>query len=150
MLYIGSDHAGFRLKEEVKEYLTSLGFDFKDMGTYSEESCDYTNVAQALCEKVVEEDSNLGILICGTGVGMSIAANKKNGIRAACCSEPYSAKLTREHNNANVLCFGGRVIGFGLATELVDAFLKTPFSGEERHIERINRMAEIENDNFRG
>lgn len=150
MIYIGSDHAGFRLKEEIKEYLTSSGFFFEDMGTHSEESCDYTYVAQNLCEKVVEDESNLGILICGTGVGMSMAANKKNGIRAACCSEPYSAKLTREHNNANVLCFGGRVIGFGLATELVNAFLTTPFSGEERHIARISRLAEIEKENFRG
>ncbi|NLP48143.1 MAG: ribose 5-phosphate isomerase B [Clostridiales bacterium] len=145
MLYIGSDHAGFQLKESVKKYLHETGIEFTDLGTHSENSCDYTVIAKELSDKVLEKDNNLGILICGTGVGMSIAANKTKGIRAACCSEPYSAKLTRQHNNANVLCFGGRVIGLGLAFELVDAFIKTPFSGEARHMDRINKISQIEN-----
>ena len=143
---IGNDHAAPELKITVIEHLKEKGVECVDMGCAVGERCDYPNAAKAVCEKVVSAECDLGILICGTGIGMSIVANKVKGIRAACCSEPFSARLTREHNNANVLCFGARVVGEGTAMDLVDAFVDTPFSNDERHIRRIDLISEIENN----
>lgn len=143
---IGNDHAAPELKMAVIEHLREKGIECVDMGCAVGERCDYPNAAKAVCEKVVSAECDLGILICGTGIGMSMAANKVKGIRAACCSEPFSARLTREHNNANVLCFGARVVGEGTAMDLVDAFVDTPFSNDERHIRRIDLISEIENN----
>lgn len=143
---IGNDHAAPELKITVIEHLKEKGVECVDMGCAVGERCDYPNAAKAVCEKVVSAECDLGILICGTGIGMSMAANKVKGIRAACCSESFSARLTREHNNANVLCFGARVVGEGTAMDLVDAFVDTPFSNDERHIRRIDLISEIENN----
>ena len=141
---IGNDHAAPELKLSVIEHLKEKGIECVDMGCAVGEKCDYPNAAKAVCQKVVSAECDLGILICGTGIGMSIAANKVKGIRAACCSEPFSARLTREHNNANVLCFGARVVGEGTAMDIVDAFVDTPFSNDERHNRRIDLITEIE------
>lgn len=137
MIAIGSDHAGFLLKEKIKKHLTDTGFEFKDFGTYSEESCDYPVFAKKVCDSVVNKECLYGILVCGTGVGMSIAANKQKGIRAAVGSDSFSVKYTRLHNDANVLCFGARVIGDGLAMEFTDIFLNTSFQGG-KHKKRID------------
>ncbi|MDE6148959.1 MAG: ribose 5-phosphate isomerase B [Ruminococcus sp.] len=142
---IGNDHAAPELKLAVIDHLKEKGIECIDMGCAIGEKCDYPNAAKAVCEKVVSGECDLGILICGTGVGMSIAANKVKGIRAACCSDYFSARLTREHNNANVLCFGARVVGEGTAIDLVDAFVDTPYSNEERHQKRIDLITELEN-----
>lgn len=144
MLYLGADHGGYALKESIKEYLEEKGIEYVDCGTNSSESVDYAPIAKNVCDKVVEDKDNLGILCCGTGIGVSMAANKVNGIRAACCSDYFSAKYTRLHNNANVLCMGGRVVGAGLALELVDVFLNTGFEGG-RHQRRIDQLTDIEN-----
>lgn len=141
---IGNDHAAPELKLAVIEHLKSKGIESVDMGCSVGEKCDYPNAAKAVCEKVTSGECDLGILICGTGIGMSIAANKVKGIRAACCSEQFSARLTREHNNANVLCFGARVVGEGTALDLVDAFVDTPYSNDERHQRRIDLITDIE------
>ncbi|MEG2938782.1 MAG: ribose 5-phosphate isomerase B, partial [Oscillospiraceae bacterium] len=122
MIAIGSDHGGFELKQEIMKHLSETGVDFKDYGTYDTKSCDYPDYAEKVCAAVVGSEAKYGILICGTGIGISIAANKINGIRAALCSDCFSAKYTRRHNDANVICFGGRTIGAGLACELVDVF----------------------------
>lgn len=142
---IGNDHAAPALKLAVIEHLKSKGIECVDFGCAEGEKCDYPDAAKAVCECVIGGGCELGILICGTGVGMSMAANKIKGIRAACCSEPFSARLTREHNNANVLCFGARVVGEGTALDLVDAFVDTPFSFEERHEKRIAKITALEN-----
>ncbi len=144
MIVLGSDHAGFYLKEEIKAYLDEHKIKFIDIGCYSPESFDYAVSAQKACDKVVSGECEKAILCCGTGVGISIAANKVKGIRACCCSDYFSAKLTRAHNDANVLCLGGRVVGAGLACELVDIFLNTEFEGG-RHIKRIDKITAIEN-----
>ncbi len=144
MLYLGADHGGYALKESIKEYLDGKGIEYVDCGTNSAESVDYAPIAKNVCDKVTEDKNNLGILCCGTGIGVSMAANKVNGIRAACCSDYFSAKYTRLHNNANVLCMGGRVVGAGLALELVDVFLNTGFEGG-RHQRRIDQLTDIEN-----
>jgi ribose 5-phosphate isomerase B len=141
---IGNDHAAPELKLAVIEHLKEQGIDCLDMGCAVGEKCDYPNAARAVCEKIQSGEAQLGILICGTGVGMSLAANKFKGIRAACCSECFSARLTREHNDANVLCFGARVVGEGTAFDLVDAFVNTEFSGDERHARRIALITDIE------
>ncbi len=143
MVALGSDHGGYRLKEEVKKHLDQRGITYKDFGTHSEESCDYPLIAQAPCQAVVEGECRLALLFCGTGIGISIAANKTRGIRAAVCSDTFSAKMSRAHNNANVLCMGGRVVGTGLAIELVDAFLDTEFEGE-RHARRVGQLADLD------
>jgi ribose 5-phosphate isomerase B len=143
MVALGSDHGGYRLKEEVKKHLDQRGIAYKDFGTHSEESCDYPLIAQAPCQAVVEGECRLALLFCGTGIGISIAANKTKGIRAAVCSDTFSAKMSRAHNNANVLCMGGRVVGTGLAIELVDAFLDTEFEGE-RHARRVGQLADLD------
>lgn len=144
MIAIGSDHGGYALKEELKKYLDKKGIPYADFGTDSEESCDYPDFAQKVCLAVTSGRCEKGLLCCGTGIGMSIAANKIRGIRAACCSDYFSAKYTRLHNDANVLCLGGRVVGPGLAQELVEVFLTTPFEGGERHSRRIEKIAALE------
>ncbi len=143
-IYIGADSAGFRLKEEVKSHLKNRGYEVLDCGTDSEESCHYPIFAAAVCERVQSDpEDSLGILICGTGIGMSMCANKHKGIRAALCSDTYSAKMTRRHNDANLLCMGARVIGSCLALDIVDEFLSNDFEGG-RHKTRIDMMAEFE------
>ena len=137
---IGSDHGGFTLKQEIVKYLTAKNIDFEDFGCYSEKSCDYTEYGRAVAEAVAAGKYEKGILICGTGIGISITANKVRGIRCALCSDCFSAEATREHNDANILALGGRVVGSGLALKIVDTFLNTPFSNEERHIRRISRI----------
>ncbi|WMJ85676.1 ribose 5-phosphate isomerase B [Anaerocolumna sp. MB42-C2] len=138
MIAIGSDHGGFELKKEVMEHLKERNIEFKDFGTYSKESCDYPVYAKKVAEAVLSKECELGILICGTGIGISIAANKIKGIRAALCHDCFSAEATKSHNDANILAMGARVVGPGLALKIVDTFLDTPFSNDERHIRRIN------------
>lgn len=142
-IVIASDHAGFALKGVVKAYLTEKGYTVIDCGTDSEASCDYPVFAKALCKEINDGNAQLGILICGTGIGMSMAANKHRGIRAAVCSDTFSARLTREHNDANVLCFGARVVGEGLALDLVDAYLDAEFMGG-KHQSRVDMITAIE------
>ena len=136
-IIMGSDHAGYNLKQKVKAHLEARGIEVIDMGTDAPESCNYTVFAHALCEAVTGGVAPLGILICGTGIGMSMAANKHAGIRAAACENTFSARMTRMHNNANVLCLGERVIGYGLACDMVDLFIDTPFEGG-RHQARVD------------
>ena len=140
MLYnkivIGCDHAGFALKEQIKQYLAHQGVELLDVGCYSTDACSYPDIAHALCTQIQSGEFPVGILICGTGIGMSMCANKHRGIRAACCSDAFSARATRMHNDANVLCFGARVVGYGVACTLVDAFLNQTFEGE-RHAPRV-------------
>lgn len=143
MIALGSDHGGFELKREIANYLTERGIPFEDFGTHSPDSCDYPDMAVAPCEAVVSGRCDKAILICGTGIGISMAANKICGIRAAVCSDYFSAKYTRLHNDANVLCLGGRVVGPGLACELVEVFLSTPFEGG-RHAGRIEKLSKLE------
>ncbi len=140
---IASDHAGYPLKESIIKHLVDLGYDYIDCGTNNTESCDYPAFAVSGCCKVLDGHSDLAILCCGTGIGMSMAANKIKGIRAACCSDTFSAKYTRMHNNANVLCLGARVVGAGLADEIVDAFLNAEFEGG-KHQRRIDMITDIE------
>ena len=147
MIAIGADHGGFELKEEIKKYLDANGIEYKDFGTYSPESVDYAAIAYKVGTSVVSGETTRGILCCGTGIGISMAANKVKGVRAACCSDYFSAKLTRAHNDANILCLGGRVVGAGLANELVDIFLNTEFEGG-RHQRRIDQISAIENGEF--
>lgn len=141
---IGSDHAGFKLKEEIKKFLEEKGIEVVDFGTNSEEKVDYPDYAIPLAESVAKGEETFGILICGTGIGMSIAANKVKGIRASLVSDVYSAHSAREHNNANILCMGGRVLGTELAKEITNAWLNAEFLGG-RHERRINKIAEYEN-----
>ena len=145
-LVIGCDHAAPELKAIVRDHLIERGFDVVDVGTHTTDSCNYPDYAHALCEKIRSGECELGILICGTGIGMSMAANKHKGIRAACCSDTFSAKLTRQHNDANVLCFGARVVGQGLALELVNAFVDAEFEGG-KHKTRVDLITAIENGN---
>lgn len=142
---IGCDHGGLEHKNAIAEHLKERGFEVKDFGIYEQVSVDYPDIAVKVCENIVSGENELGILVCGTGIGMSIAANKVKGIRAAACSEHYSAKYTRLHNNSNVLCLGGRVIGVGTALELADIFVDTEFEGG-RHQRRIDKIADIENN----
>ena len=140
MLAFGCDHGGYNLICAIKKYLDEKGIEYEDCGTYSADSVDYALIAKKTCDKIVAGEGNKGILCCGTGIGISMAANKVNGIRAACCSDYFSAKYTRLHNDANILALGGRVVGPGLALKIVDTFLNTPFSNDERHIRRINQI----------
>lgn len=141
-IVIGSDHAGLELKEKIKAHIEECGISVFDVGTHSAESCDYPIYADALCKKIQLGEYELGILVCGTGIGMSIAANKHSGIRAACCSDVYSARLTREHNDANVLCMGARVVGEGTAFDLCDAFIGTEYIGG-KHSRRVAMLDEL-------
>jgi len=140
---LGSDHAGLPLKNEIIKHLKDKGIEIENFGTYTEESCDYPDYAKKVAEKVVAKEFDFGILVCGTGIGISIAANKVKGIRAALCSDTFSAHACREHNNANILALGQRVVGVGLALDIVDNFLNAKFQGG-RHENRINKMMEIE------
>ena len=137
---VASDHGGFKLKEEVKAHLLERGLEVLDLGTNSEDSVDYPAYGKACGEAVVSGQADVGIVVCGTGIGISIAANKVKGIRCALCGDVFSAKATKEHNNANILAMGARVTGPGLALEIVKAFLETSFSNDERHIRRINQI----------
>ena len=141
MIAIGSDHAGYGLKQTVIQHLEDLGIAFNDYGTYSSMSCDYPDFAEAVCQAVMKGQADKGILICGTGIGMSMAANRHKEIRAALCDNCYSAKATREHNDANVLCMGARVLVEGLALQIVDTFLETEFSNGANHVRRIGKMS---------
>lgn len=140
MIAIGSDHGGFELKKEVIAHLDARGLEYKDFGTYSDASCDYPVYGKAVAKAVASGECERGIIICGTGIGISIAANKVHGIRAALCGDCFSAEATRQHNDANVLALGARVVGPGLALKIVDTFLDTPFSNSERHIRRIEMI----------
>ena len=144
MIALGSDHAGFSLKEEIKKYLEDKGIAYKDYGCYSPERFDYAVAAKRACDGIISGECERAILCCGTGIGISMAANKVKGIRAAACTNYFGAKYTRAHNDANVLCLGERVIGAGLALELVEVFLTTEFEGG-RHQTRIDQIAAIEN-----
>ena len=143
-IYIGADSAGYSLKCEVIPYLKSKGYEVIDCGTDSDASCHYPLFANAVCDNVKADlNGSFGILICGTGIGMSMCANKHKGIRAALCSDTYSAKMTRQHNDANVLCIGARVIGSCLALDIIDSFLANDFEGG-RHATRVDMMMDIE------
>ena len=144
-LALGCDHGGYLLKEEVKKHLDERGIPYEDFGCHSTESCDYPDIAKPACEAVVSGRCEKALLFCGTGIGISMAANKIKGIRACACSDTFSAKYTRLHNDANVLCLGGRVVGPGLAAELVDLFLDTPFEGG-RHQLRVDKIMELERE----
>jgi ribose 5-phosphate isomerase B len=142
---IGSDHAGFALKEKTKKYLSSRSIPYKDFGCFSTTANDYPDTAVPVARSVAEGQFTHGILICATGIGMSIVANKHKGIRAAACESVASAKLSREHNDANILCFGARITNWETATEIVRTFLSTPFSGGERHMCRIDKIHSLTN-----
>ncbi len=141
---IGCDHGGFILKGELVEYLNSNGYEIIDFGTNSADAVDYSDYGEAVAKCVVAGEADYGIVMCGTGIGISISANKVPGARCALLSDVFSAKATRLHNDANMIAMGGRVIGAGLALEIVDAFLHTPFSGDERHVRRISKITDIE------
>ena len=142
-IVIGSDHGGFHLKEVLKQHLAERGIEFNDAGTYTEDSCDYPDIARKVCREITEGKAEGGILVCGTGIGMSMAANKVKGIRAALCGDVFSATMSREHNDANVICMGERVLGPGLAVSILDAWLDTEFAGG-RHARRVNKIMAIE------
>jgi ribose 5-phosphate isomerase B len=143
-IIMACDHGGLELKNVIRDHLMSNGVEVLDIGTYKNESCSYPDYAKALCQKIQNGEFELGILVCGTGIGMSIAANKHKGIRAACCSDTFSARMTRMHNNANVLCLGGRVVGAGLACDMADLFVNTEYEGG-RHNARLAAIEDIEN-----
>ncbi|MGL5576087.1 MAG: ribose 5-phosphate isomerase B [Sarcina sp.] len=140
---IGCDHGGFLLKTEVLAHLEAKGIECKDFGTYSEESCDYPDISIKVAEAVASKEYDFGVLVCGTGIGISIAANKVPGIRAALCGDTFSAKATRNHNNANILALGQRVTGTGLALDIVDTFFVNEFEGG-RHENRLSKISAIE------
>lgn len=140
---LAADHGGFELKEAVRAHLDEIGVAYKDFGSFDGASCDYPDMAEPACRAVVAGECDKALLFCGTGVGISIAANKIHGIRACCCSDYFSAKYTRMHNDANALCLGGRVVGAGLAIELVDVFLNTAYEGG-RHARRVAKIAALE------
>lgn len=144
MIAIGADHGGFLIKEAVKKYLDENKIEYKDFGTFSEESVDYAPIAAKVAHAVADGEFEKGILCCGTGIGISIAANKVKGIRAAVCTNAFCAEMTRRHNNANILCMGGRVINEEQAVELTKIYLNTPFEGG-RHERRIGQITQIEN-----
>ena len=145
-IVVGCDHGGLEHKNAIAEHLKSEGFEVEDFGIYENKSVDYPEIALKVANSIKNGENELGILVCGTGIGMSLAANKVNGIRAAACSEHFSAKYTRLHNNSNILCLGGRVIGIGTALELCDIFVNTEFEGG-RHQRRIDMITEIEKSN---
>lgn len=143
MIGIGSDHGGFNLKNEIVRFLKAKGYEVKDFGTYNTDSVDYPDFGQTVAEAVSRGECDKGIVICGTGVGISIAANKVKGIRAALCTDTYMARMTREHNDANILALGERVLGVGVALDIVETWLGTQFVGG-RHQQRIEKIAQIE------
>ena len=145
-IVIGCDHGGLEHKNAIVEHLKSRGFEVLDCGIYEQKSVDYPDIAKKVCGEITNGNYERGILVCGTGIGMSMAANKIKGIRAACCSDHFSAKYTRLHNDANILCLGGRVVGIGVAIELADIFMDTEFEGG-RHSTRVAKIKEIEENN---
>ena len=142
MIALGCDHGGYELMQEVIAYLEKNGLEYKNFGCNSTEAVDYPIYAKKVAKAILSGECEKGILICGTGIGISIAANRFKGIRAALCSDCFSAKATRQHNDANILAMGGRVVGPGLAVKIVDTFLNTPFSGAERHVNRVRAIEE--------
>lgn len=140
MIGIGSDHGGFHLKQEIIDYLKNNNIEYRDFGSYSDDSVDYPEFANLVAKAVLDGSCEKGILVCGTGIGISISANKHPGIRCALCHDCFSAEATRLHNDANILALGGRVVGGGHAIKIVDTFLSTPFSNDERHKRRINKI----------
>ena len=140
MIALGCDHGGYALMQEVIAWLNKNNYEYKNFGTYSEASVDYPEYGKKVAHAVANGECEFGILICGTGIGISITANKVKGVRAALCTDCFCAQATREHNNANILALGGRVVGPGLALKIVETFLTTPFSNDERHIRRINMI----------
>ncbi len=141
---IGSDHAGFKLKKVIINLISELGHTYKDFGCYDENSVDYPDFGEVVAKAVVKGDFEQGILICSTGIGMSIVANKISGIRAVLCHDTFSARRAREHNDANILCLGGWVVGDGLAIDIVTTYLKSEFSKEQRHAKRIKKIQNLE------
>lgn len=142
MIAIGGDHSALGIKKEIMAHLDERGEAYKDFGTYTEESCDYPDIAKTVCRAILAGECDRGILICGTGIGISMTANRFKGIRAALCGDCFSAKATREHNDSNVLALGARVTGPGLALQIVDTWLDTPFSEGARHKARIAKIDE--------
>lgn len=139
-VYVGADHGGYVLKEGLKKWLSGAGYEYTDLGCFSEESVDYPDYAREVAAKVLEEPGSRGVIVCGTGIGVSMAANKVEGIRAALCTTEFMAEMAREHNDAQVICFGGRVIEQDLAEKMLEKFLKTEFLGDERHKRRISKF----------
>lgn len=139
---IGSDHGGFELKNEIKTHLEQKGFEVTDFGTYTTDSVDYPDIAEKVCRPVAKGEFQFGVLVCGTGIGISIAANKIDGIRAALCSDPYSAEKAKQHNNANIITLGGRVLGIDLAKTIVDAYVNASFEGG-RHQNRVDKIMKL-------
>jgi ribose 5-phosphate isomerase B len=144
MIAIASDHGGFAMKNQIIEHLKAKGVEIEDLGCYSQDSVDYPVYAEKLGRAVAAGTYERGILVCGTGIGMSIAANKIPGVRASLCADCYSAEMTRQHNDSNVLCLGGRTIGIELAKRIVDTYLAAPFSGEAKHVRRVDMIRELE------
>ena len=143
MIAVCCDHSGLSLKQEVLRHLEEKGLEYKDFGTNSPESCDYPDIVKPLCQAIQRGECDKGVIICGTGIGISMAANKMKGIRAALCHDSFSAEFTRRHNDSNIIAFGARVIGPGLALQLLDIFLNTPFEGG-RHAVRVEKMMALE------
>lgn len=141
---VGSDHAGVTLKAAILDTLTELAIPYHDFGVHDNRSTDYPDIAQAVAKAVAGGEYERGIIVCGTGIGVSITANKVHGIRAALCHDTYSARMSREHNDANILCLGSRIVGVGLATEIVRVWLSTSFSKEERHARRVGKIGLVE------
>ena len=146
---IGCDHGGINLKPVLIDYLKNKGIEYKDFGCYDSVSTDYNEYALAVANAVKKGECDKGIIICGTGIGMSIVANKVKGIRCGHCHDVFSAKMTRLHNDANVLALGERVVGPGLMVEIVDAFLSTEFSHDQRHVNRVSKIIALEEENFK-
>lgn len=140
---VGSDHAGLELKQAIMKHLDEKKIAFKDYGCYCKDSCDYPDFGEAVAEAIISKECDLGIIVCGTGIGISIAANKVPGIRAAHCTDTFSARCSRQHNDANILALGERVTGVGLAIDIVDSFLEAEFEGG-RHERRVNKITQIE------
>lgn len=143
MIAIGSDHGGFELKNEIKKHLESRGFEVKDFGAYTKDSVDYPDIAEAVCKPVANGEFEFGVLVCGTGIGISIAANKIKGIRAAHVTDPYSSEKAKQHNNANIIALGGRITGTDLALKIVDAYIDAEFEGG-RHQARVDKIMNLE------
>ena len=148
MVAIGCDHGGLAIKNAVIDYMKKNGIEYHDYGCYTDESVDYPVYAYQVAQNVADGNAELGIICCGTGIGVSMAANKVKGIRAAVCTDEFCAEMTRRHNNANIMCMGGRVIDEDKAVKLASVFLNTPFDGG-RHEKRVNMITEIENDSFK-
>ncbi len=145
-VYLGADHAGYAVKEQLKQLLDKKKIVYEDIGAFSEVAIDYPDVAKTVAQRVAAEPDTQGILICGTGIGMAIAANKINGIRAVLAYDTYSAMMSKQHNNANVLCLRGREFPYETIEQIVSLWLETPFTGEERHVQRLNKITALEHD----